>query len=141
MSPQLTYRPLKNSAWCDAEKFGLGWCWVDLPGLILKGRSFSYAITTYIFVITNRRTGVPDERRLRACWGEVQPVRDLLFVADGFLPHALGSRLGGRAAFTLAEILLDLFFSTWLLRNGRARQRQVFHIGGTPHSAQLATLR
>jgi hypothetical protein len=32
-----------------------------------------------ILVITNRRTGVPDKRRLLRLVGDVQPVRDLIF--------------------------------------------------------------
>src|SRR5664280_2198004 len=46
---------------------------------LLKGRTFRCAVKVLIFVITSGRTGVPDKRRFCACWGKVQPARDLLF--------------------------------------------------------------
>ena len=44
----------------------------------LKRSTFRCAVRLF-FVITSGLTGVPNERRFCACWGKVQPARDLLF--------------------------------------------------------------
>ena len=58
----------------------------------LKRSTFRCAVRLF-FVITSGLTGVPNERRFCACWGKVQPVKDLLFGLFGrrapFKSHCL----------------------------------------------------
>ena len=65
---------------------------------VLKRSAFRCAVKLFVLVITSGRTGVPNERRFCACWGKVQPARDLLFrlfqrpCSDGRIPPGCISR-------------------------------------------------